>query len=74
MACRINRLTPFCQAGLNQPAPNKRHLPNGKNRSDVVLKVREGPIPPRKTAATSARTAERFLQKGQRMHTQAQGG
>lgn len=74
MARRINKLTPFCQAGLNQPAPNKRHPPNGKSRSDVVLKVREGPILPRKTAATSVLTAERFLQKDQRTHTQAQGG
>lgn len=45
-ARRINRLTPLCQAGLNQPAPNKRHPPNGKSRSDVVLKVREGPSRP----------------------------
>ena len=37
----------------------------------MVLKVREGPIQPRKTEATSVHTAERFQQKDQCAHTQA---
>lgn len=40
----------------------------------MVLKVREGPIQPRKMEATSVHTAERFQQEDQHMRTQAQGG